>query len=295
MLQSEFRQALKAVSAVSSKGIEEISIEVAAKYGLEVDFDGEGISRIVEGMIFVDFDYAYEDMPLGGWRTNCFDGRLCELDYSEKLIDFFSSFSHPLHRGSLPLGMPTWIYSSNRGVQDYQRLLYWGGHSPSDCLESLRCWGKLLDGFLETRNDYLLLDYLVNAFYFDKSMDVCGILKRYSLCQLFLEKDRESELDWKIVPFLTWEEDAESLAKAFRRLRNKLAHGDFVAFDSELEKYAQQFMDGRFAFDYSELSRRNWAIGNVCHTLDRVLYSIVELLFLDRAKLESIKMRNKPE
>lgn len=62
--------------------------------------------------------------------------------------------------------------------------------------------GKLLDGFLETRNDNLLLDYLVNAFYFDKSMDEYGILKRYSLCQLFLEKDRESELDWKLVPFL---------------------------------------------------------------------------------------------
>ena len=67
---------------------------------------------------------------------------------------------------------------------------------------SLRCWGKLLDGFLETRNDNLLLDYLVNAFYFDKSMDEYGILKRYSLCRLFLEKDRESELDWKLAPFL---------------------------------------------------------------------------------------------
>ncbi len=202
VLQSEFRQALKAVSAVNSKGIEEILIEVAAEYGVEVDSDGEWIGRIVDGMIFVDFDYIYEDMPLGDWRTNCFDGRFCELDSSEKLIDFFSSFSHSLDRGSLPLGTPTWIYSSNRDVHDYQRLLYWGGHSPSACLESLRCWGKLLDGFLETRNDNLLLDYLVNAFYFDKSMDEYGILKRYSLCQLFLEKDRESELDWKLVPFL---------------------------------------------------------------------------------------------
>ena len=94
---------------------------------------------------------------------------------------------------------------------------------------------------------------------------------------------------------MAWEEDAESLAKAFRRLRNKLAHGDFVAFDSELEKYFQQFMDGMFAFDYSELSRRNWAIGNVRYTLDRALYSIIELLFLNRAKLESVKMKNKPE
>lgn len=115
-------------------------------------------------------------------------------------------------------------------------------------------------------------------------MDENGILKRRSLCQLFLGKDRESELDWKLAPFLMREEDVESLAKALRRLRNKLAHGDFVAFDLELEKYAQQFMDGKFSFDYSDLSRRNWAI-----------YSIVELLFLNRAKLESIKMRNNLE
>lgn len=79
VLQSEFRQALKAVSAVNSKGIEEISIEVAAKYGVEVDSDGEWIGRIVEGMIFVDFDYIYEDMPLGDWRTNCFDGGSASL------------------------------------------------------------------------------------------------------------------------------------------------------------------------------------------------------------------------
>ena len=79
VLQSEFRQVLKAVSAVNSKGIEEILIEVAAEYGVEVDSDGEWNGRIVDGMIFVDFDCIYEDMPLGDWRTNCFDGRFCSL------------------------------------------------------------------------------------------------------------------------------------------------------------------------------------------------------------------------
>ena len=72
-------------------------------------------------------------------------------------------------------------------------------------------------------------------------------------------------------------------------MRNKLAHGDFAAFDVELEKYARRFMDGRFWFDYAELSRRNWTIGNVCLVLDKVLYSMAELLFFDREKIDQMK------
>ena len=292
-LVNEFTRGLKAVSLWSSKSLEEVSKEVAAKYGLAADSSGEWVNEVVDGMIFADFDYTYEDMPLGGWESNFFDGRLCELDYAEKLVDFFSVFSGSLHRGSFPSRVPAWIYSSSPVRPDYQRLLYWGGCSPSEFEDSLCCWGRILDGFLRDRNDYLLLDYLVNTFYFDKAMDEYGILKRYSVCQLFLEKENERELDWKLVPFLIdigiEEKDAKDLAGTLRRLRNKLAHGDFAAFDVELEKYARCFMDGRFWLDYAELSRRNWTIGNVCLVLDKVLYSMTELLFFDREKIDQMK------
>jgi len=292
-LVNEFTRGLKTVSLWNSKSLEEVSKEVAAKYGLAADSSGEWVNEVVDGMIFADFDYTYEGMPLGGWESNCFDGRLCELDYAEKLVDFFSVFSGSLHRGSFPSRVPAWIYSSNPVRPDYQRLLYWGGCSPSELEDSLCCWGRILDGFLRDRNDYLLLDYLVNTFYFDKAMDKYGILKRYSLCQLFLEKENERELDWKLIPFLIdigiEEKDAKDLAGVLRRLRNKLAHGDFAAFDVELEKYARRFMDGRFWFDYAELSRRNWTIGNVCLVLDKVLYSMAELLFFDREKIDQMK------
>ena len=38
-------------------------------------------------------------------------------------------------------------------------------------------------------------------------------------------------------------------------------------------------MDEHFWFDYAEFNRRNWAIGNVCLALGKVLYSMAEPLF----------------
>ena len=40
--------------------------------------------ELASNMICLYFDYSYDDMPLGGWETNCFDGRFCEEDYAEK-------------------------------------------------------------------------------------------------------------------------------------------------------------------------------------------------------------------
>ena len=46
-------------------------------------------------------------------------------------------------------------------------------------------------------------------------------------------------------------------AKLLRQLRNKIAHGDFIAFEEKIEEYAIRFLDGKFEFDYSEYSRKN--------------------------------------
>ena len=49
------------------------------------------------------------------------------------------------------------------------------------------------------------------------------------------------------------------------------------------------FMDGRFAFDYSEYSRKNWAISDICCLLDDILRRIIYMLFYDKDALSSIK------
>lgn len=72
-------------------------------------------------------------------------------------------------------------------------------------------------------------------------------------------------------------------------MRNKIAHGDFLAFEIIVETYASEFMDGRFAFDYSEYSRKNWVIQHVCCELDGVIRKLLCMLLFNRTELENIK------
>lgn len=269
-----------------------IDRDIEGIYGVAIDDNNDWASQIVDKMIFIDQDYSYDEMSLGDWETNCFDGRLCEGDYAEKLINFLASISASTTNLAALKGAPVWIYSSNYDKADYERLLFWGGLKPEISLEFLKTWGQYLDGFLETREDYLLLDYLINAYHFDSHKDEYHILKTYSLCQLFLEKNHESELDSKLPRFLSYydsSKDREDCAPFLRKIRNKLAHGDFRALDGLLEQFAERFMDGCFWFDYSEFSRRNWIIGHIGLILDTALHEIVLMLFFDRNELERIK------
>ena len=46
------------------------------------------IQEIVDNIIYIYLDYSYDDMPMGGWDENPFDGRLCEKDYAEIIVVF---------------------------------------------------------------------------------------------------------------------------------------------------------------------------------------------------------------
>ncbi|MCR5583440.1 MAG: hypothetical protein K6F70_07565 [Eggerthellaceae bacterium] len=192
----------------------------------------------------------------------------------------------------MPCYIPYWIYSSNYDYVDYPRMLR-GGVEPTKYIESLKQWGKLLDAFLISREDYILLDFLVNAFHAKSPNDEHGLLKAYSLCQLFLDRESERDLDVKLVrfmPALYSESERRECALVLRQLRNKLAHGDFAAFERKIELFAQRFMDSRFWFDYTELSRRNWALSYARGLLDGALRQMIEMLFVDREELNRIKM-----
>ena len=243
-------------------------------------------------MIFIYQDYDYTDMPLGGWDTNCFDGRLCEEDYSEKIIDFINFMAHSDQPDyAIPKPVPQWTFSSNHDGIDYWRI-FWGGEESAEYILALQEWGKLFDSFLCSRNDYLLFDYLVNTIHKDNEYNANHLVKAFSLCQLFLENRKESELDTKLPQFfepLDPESDTKRQAELFRKMRNKIAHGDFLAFETVIETYASEFMDGRFAFDYSEYSRKNWAVQHVCCELDNVIRKLLGMLLFNRRELERIK------
>ena len=255
-------------------------------------FSKEHYSKIAEQMICIYQEYDYEDMPLGGWETNCFDGRLCEEDYSENIIVFinFISCSHTVDC-RLPNLVPQWTYSSNYDEIDHYRI-FWGGERSEDYISALLKWGNFFDDFLCSRNDYLLFDYLVNTIHKDNEYNENHLMKAFSICQLFLEKERESELDYKLPQFFRpnfTETELKRQAELFRKMRNKIAHGDFEALETVIETYATEFMDGRFAFDYSECSRKNWTIQHVCCELDYAVRELMCMMLVDREKLDKIK------
>ena len=76
------------------------------------------IREIVDNMICIYFDYNYDDMPLGGWETNCFDGRFCEEDYAEKVVNFINFLSYGKQFDDFK-NTPQWIYSSNSDENSY--------------------------------------------------------------------------------------------------------------------------------------------------------------------------------
>lgn len=247
------------------------------------------IHKLVNNMICIYFDYEYEDMPLGDWETNCFDGRLCEEDYAEKVVNFIN-FAYDVlnYADKIPV---QWTYSSNCDLHNHYRI-FWYNKDSKKGIDTLKQWGNLFDNFLQNRNDYLELDYLINSIHKDNSYNEYHLFKLFSLCQLFLEKQNESELDWKLPKFLDNRysyEDRKKLSIILRRMRNKIAHGDFVDFENVVEQYAKKFMDGKYNFDYSEHSRKNWVILNSCCLLQEAVVKMLKMMFYNKNKLLEIK------
>lgn len=252
--------------------------------------------KIAKKMICISMEYNYDDMPLGGWDTNCFDGRLCEEDYTEKIIDFiyFLSFRE---NGNHDLSTPFWIYSSNHDKIDRNKI-FAGTNDKEKYIAALQKWGEIFDRFLVDRESYLMFDYLVNSIHKDNEYNEYHFVKDFSLCQLFLEKEYESELDYKLPYFIEEDysdEEKQNLSKLLRQLRNKIAHGSFSEFENKIEEYICIFMDGRFMFDYSELSRKNWGVQSICCLMDDVVGKLIIMLFEDTATLKKIKMMKNPQ
>ena len=252
---------------------------------IHICFTSFMIEEIVSNLVCIYLDYDYKDMPMGGWDENPFDGRFCEKDYTEMIVNFLNFMSQNKD-------CPVWIYSSNHNETIPFYKLFWINSDSDTKLNCLNFWGNKFDRFLDTKNDYLELDYLIRAIYDEHDYDAYHLSKLYSLCQLFLENEHESELDAKLPKFIDkrYEElERIEISKLLRQMRNKVAHGDFIAFEKKCEEYAQKFMEGRFYFDYSEYSRKNWVLLNVCCLLSDAIREMINKLFDDKAYMVALK------
>lgn len=273
-------------------GIVELYHKLFPEEPLPLLYEKKNFEKIASRMICIYMRYSYEDMPLGGWDTNCFDGRLCEEDYTEKIIDFINYLSvleSPDY--ILPKPVPQWIYSSNCDEINYWKI-FCGGEPAAEYIPALKEWGRVFDSFLCDRKDYLLFDYLVNTIHKDNEYNESHLMKSFALCQLFLEKGKGYGLDKKLAQFLTClasNADITRQAELFRKMRNKIAHGDFTAFEDLVEIYATEFLDGHFAFDYSEYSRKNWTVQHVCCELDNAVRKMICMLLFNKPQLMQIR------
>lgn len=264
------------------------------KYSFKDD-QNKYFQEIADNAIYLYFDYSYEDMPLGGWEENPFDGRFCEEDYAEKILDFINYMENDINP-ELGGTRIHWIYSSNHNGENNRRIFF-GGQPVRTGMHVLKKWGVLFDNYLDTKDDYLQLDYLVNSLHKDNEYNEYHYFKSYSLCQMLLENSRETELDWKLTEFINDEslstEKKEKITPILRQIRNKIGHGDFTGLEIKLEAFAKEVMDGRFWFDYSEYSRRNWILSFVCGIIDECVRGIVLELFKNRDKIYALKKKNK--
>ena len=251
------------------------------------DTEAAAIQEIVDNMICLYMDFSYEDMPLGNWDTNPFDSRCCEDDYSELIIDFLQFISNRNNHQ-----IPDYIYSSSTNFGQASMRLFYCTDNTDDLIENLLHWGKKLDNFLQTKNDYLLFDYIVRALHNAIQYDTFHFFKLYSLCQLFLEKENERELDKKLPQFLDIDlptHKKASVARILRQMRNCIAHGNFDGLEKKTEAYAKLVMDGKYMFDYAEYSRKNWVLINSCCLLADTVLQLILLLLEDKDKLMRIK------
>ena len=68
------------IRAIAKNKFPHLSVEKMSEH--------ECVQYIADEMICLYFDYEYDDMPVGDWASNCFDGRLCEGDYADKIAYF---------------------------------------------------------------------------------------------------------------------------------------------------------------------------------------------------------------
>lgn len=255
------------------------------------------IDYLSKNMMCIDFDYQISSIPDGEDSFSCFGGGTCEEDPAEKILNFMRFSCERIDsKASIPYG----IYSTGQRLDYEYRHLFSCTTEYKNQIDELIKIGNLLDNYLRDETSFYQLDYLCNAL-FDidaEEANTYHYMKLYSLCALFLEKEWEGELDYKL-PFLM--DSSESIlerkgkAELMRKIRNKIAHGDFKKLNTMVEDYAQKYMDGKFWFDYSEYTRSSWILLHISCRLEEVVRKLIYLMLTDSAKLDSIKKLKKDD
>lgn len=250
------------------------------------------IDFLSQNMICIDIDYEKCEIPDGENTYSCLGGGSCEDDPVEKIFELLGFITRRIDNNGTTI--PHCIYSTSQRRDREYRYLFSGTMDINDQITELKKLGRLLDEYLISEKEFYQLDYLCNAL-FDigaSGKNTYHYMKLYSLCALFLEKDKESELDYKLPYLMDLSipiSERMGMAELMRKIRNKIAHGDFEKLNELLECYAQKYMDGKFWFDYFEYTRPSWVLLHISCKLEDILISLINLMLSDNVKLNELR------
>ena len=253
----------------------------------------------------LDFDNSMLQM-----KNEYLDSPTCEPQYSRKFLNFCSMVqSSKSAQKIIPGQIPFSTYNSDDFnvkplVLNYLEAMLrpHPNHKSSvdiysACgIKSLKHLGILIDNFLVSDEDFWLLDYIMNAVFFDVEQNAYHIFTIMSLIEMLIINPKGNgkmvgEIEQKLPQFLSYHIEASQrmlFAEIMRKLRNKIGHGDFKAVQQLLEQYRQSFMK-KFWFDEFEYSIESWIYGNICMHLDEALNEILWLMLFDNDQLMSIQ------
>lgn len=257
--------------------------------------DTEALNIISKNLI--QLNVLNFDSSLLQLKNKFIDSPTCEVQYPVKFI----SFCHIISKSEkikpfCKYGLPFITYNSNDmdrrpSVLNYASSmveseenvnLYLNNH-----INSLSYVGNMIDEFLDDEDDFWIFDYIVNALHDTPQHTAYYIFKMMSLIEMLIinpigDGKSQGELERKLPRFLIEDISADwdkvSLTEIVRKLRNKIAHGDFKAFQKLLRDYRNKFMKN-FEYDEFEYSIESWTILSICLTLEHALGQILFELF----------------
>ncbi|MFE4711905.1 hypothetical protein ACFRAM_13610 [Paenibacillus sp. NPDC056722] len=278
----------------------------AANWSVDSGVHVSDLQIIAENLIgiqMLDLDNSYMRL-----KNEMMDSPSCETSYPYMFIKFCCTIQNAFSaKNILHQRIPFCTYSSDEFNSKPLILNFLSATMNYDsntekykkeCISSLIKVGAIVDNFLESEEDFWMFDYIINSMFFDQKYNAYHIFKVMSLIEMLIINPNGTgktvgELESKLPQFLTGirVEDTKRtiFAEIMRKLRNKIAHGDFKAVQQLLERYRTEFM-GNYDYDEFEYSIENWTYLSICCALDEILSEIIWQLITNKSKIRSIQI-----
>lgn len=242
-------------------------------------------------------------------KNSHLDSPTCEMQYAKKYMNYCHHLSSSIisvkQRGH---NIPCVTYDSDVFGRTPLIINYLEAHVKDKTtdikndlktsISSLQEIGNKIDHFIQSENDFLLFDYIVDALTDVKQdNDAYHVFKVMSLIEMLIINPKnngktQGEIEKKLPQFLSDtiidSSQKQSYATLMRKFRNKIGHGDFETVSKLLEEYRDKYMKN-FQYDEFEYSIDNWTYGNISLIIDDALNNILWFMINDKSAWDTLR------